>query len=193
MISSADRQMAIEMIGHAVSSGARQKAACQEVGISVRTCQRWQTNGYEDRRQYVPRQPVNKLSDKERQAIIDLCNQPAYRSLSPKQIVPKLADRGLYLASESTFYRLLREKNMLHRRGRVKAPSHPRPDSYAATEPNQLWSWDITYLASSVKGLFFYLYLFMDIYSRKVVGWEVYLTFRTPFRNKFVGNYCRDS
>ncbi len=176
MISSADRQMAVQLIDETIDQGARQSKACKVVGISAKTYQRWQTNGYEDRRQCVEKPPGNKLSEQERQAIINICNQKDYRDLSPRQIVPKLADQGTYLASESTFYRVLRAEDMMHHRGRAQAPSGEKPDSHSATAANQLWSWDITYLAASIKGIFFYLYLFMDIYSRKIVGWEVYET-----------------
>lgn len=88
--------------------------------------------------------------------------------------MPALADEGRYLASESSFYRVLRDQNQLTRRGWTKAPTHSRPEPLEATAPNQLWSWDITYLATTVTGLFFYLYLILDVYSRKIVGWEVY-------------------
>ena len=174
MIALEDRQMAVELIDQTMAGGARQRKACEIVGISPRTYQRWQANGFEDRRQCVQKQPANKLTEQERQTIIDICNQEVYRSLTPKQIVPKLADRHIYLASESSFYRILRAEEMLHHRGRAKAPSGERPGRHTATGPNEVWSWDITYLASSVKGLFFYLYLFMDLYSRKIVGWEIY-------------------
>ena len=110
MIALEDRQMAVELIDQTMSSGARQRKACEVVGISPRTYQRWQTKGFEDRRQCVTKQPANKLTEQERQAIIDICNQEAYCSLTPKQIVPKLADRHIYLASESTFYRYCGQK-----------------------------------------------------------------------------------
>ena len=96
--------------------------------------------------------------------------------MPPSQIVPILADRGRYIASESSFYRVLREANQLAHRGKAKAPRHNRPTPLQASAANQLWSWDITYLATAVKGLFFYLYLIIDVYSRKIVGWEVYDT-----------------
>ena len=96
--------------------------------------------------------------------------------LPPSQIVPILADRGRYLASESSFYRVLRQANQLAHRGKTKAPRHHRPAPLQASAANRLWSWDITYLATTIKGLFFYLYLIMDVYSRKIVGWEVFAT-----------------
>ncbi len=85
-----------------------------------------------------------------------------------------LADDGKYLASESTLYRLLRRENQLKHRSRAKPRNVQKPRAIAATGPNQVYSWDITYLLSSVKGKYFYLYFFMDIYSRKVVGYQVY-------------------
>ena len=79
------------------------------------------------------------------------------------------------MASESSFYRILRAAELLSHRGRCARPATTnRPEAYVADGANQVWSWDITYMASNLKGVFFYLYLFMDIYSRKIVGWEVY-------------------
>jgi len=159
----------------AMDKGARQQRACEVVGISPRTLQNWRVAGMDDRRQTIKKVPANKLSPQERAAILALCNREEFKSQAPKQIVPALADRGVYLASESSFYRILRDADQLHRRGRTANPaSTEKPEPYTADGANQVWSWDITYLASNLKGVFFYLYLFMDIYSRKVVGWEVY-------------------
>ena len=167
--------MAIENIHQAMHQGARQSKACKILGISSRTLQRWQTTGLEDSRQTVKKTPANKLSEEERASILEVCNSPEFRSQTPKQIVPALADKEMYLASESTFYRILRDADQLHHRGRSASPvATQKPGAYVAEGPNQVWSWDITYLASLVKGAFFYLYLFMDIYSRKIVGWEVH-------------------
>ncbi len=167
--------MAIESIALAVLHGARQKQACKIINITVRTLQYWRVKGLEDRRKTVKKSPTNKLSEQERSEVLEICNCKEFMDVSPKQIVPTLADKGQFIASESTFYRILRAANQCHHRGRTAKPSSTkRPDPYTANGPNQLWSWDITYLASTIKGRFFYLYLFMDIYSRKIVGWEVY-------------------
>jgi len=89
--------------------------------------------------------------------------------------VPKLTDQGVYIASESSFYRILREADEQHHRGRSRKPrASTPPKGYCATGPNQVWSWDITYLPTLVRGIFFYLYMIMDVFSRKIVGWEVH-------------------
>src|SRR5690606_21795667 len=99
-------------------------------------------------------------------------NAPDFRDLSPNQIVPALADQGEYIASESTMYRILREERQVNHRERHKPPVH-KPKEHVATAPNQVWSWDITYLRSTVRGQFFFLYLIVDVFSRKIVGWDV--------------------
>ena len=169
-------------IDQACAEGARLGRACAAVGLPERTLQRWRRNGAisgdgrrrEHQADGAVRSPANRLSEQEQAAVLAAANAPRFASLSPHQIVPALADEGCYLASESTFYRLLRDADQLTRRGRTKAPARLRPQPLLATGANQVWSWDITYLASTVQGLFFYLYLIMDVYSRKIVGWEVY-------------------
>ena len=116
-----------------------------------------------------------KLVPTERQNILDIANSPEFRDLSPKQIVPQLADQGIYVASESSFYRVLRnEGHMAHREPSRPATSR-KPKEHVATGPCQVWSWDITYLKSPILGQFFYLYLIMDVWSRKIVASTVYL------------------
>lgn len=155
--------------------------ACKRLGITERTYYRWQSlhrdyQSYEDRRAYADHSdPVNKLTPEERQKVLDTVNEERFASMPPCEIVPTLADEGEYIASESTFYRILREEKMQNHRGRSQTPGkHGKPTSYTATAPNQVWTWDITYLNGPVKGVFFYLYLIIDIFSRDVVGWEVW-------------------
>jgi len=175
LISVEQRKMAISLIKKAVDDGARQKPACEVVGISVRTLQRWRAAGLSDRRQTVVKTPSNKLNECEQQEVLNTCNSNEFKSMSPKQIVPALADRGVYIASESTFYRLLRKAGQLKHRGKYAVPEkRHKPTEYVATDSNQVWSWDITYLARNIKGSFFYLYLYLDIFSRKIVGWDIY-------------------
>ena len=107
--------------------------------------------------------------------ILDTVNSDEYRgSMAPCQIVPRLADKNIYIASESTTYRILREEKQLTHRGLSKPAKHKRPEPHKATGPNQLWSWDITFLPSQVRGIYYYLYMIMDVYSRKIVGWSIH-------------------
>lgn len=167
-------------IDEACKAGARMTEGCRVVAIAPRTLQRWREEGAVKADGRKPaaqqREPANKLSEDERRQILAIANEPEFARMPPSQIVPILADRGRYIASESSFYRVLREADQLAHRGKAKAPRHHRPSPLQASAANQLWSWDITYLATTVKGLFFYLYLIMDVYSRKIVGWEVFAT-----------------
>jgi putative transposase len=159
------------LVNEAVSAGARRWKACELLGLSVRALERWEDRG-EDGRHGPKTSPANRLSDAERRRIVGVATSPEFRDKSPKQIVPQLADRGVYLASESTFYRVLRAEELQHRRGRARPPSY-RPREHVAHGPWQLASWDITYLRSHVRGQFFYLYLVEDVWSRKILGWTV--------------------
>ena len=167
--------MILGLIDEAVAAGARQSRACSELGIDSRTVQRWRAQGIGDDSRAGPKSaPRNKLTAKERARILKIVNSPEHRDLSPQQIVPKLADEGIYVASESTIYRVLREEKQANHRGKSNPPSKQhRPDEHIATGPNQVWSWDITYLKSPVRGAFFYLYLVVDVWSRKIVGFTL--------------------
>jgi transposase InsO family protein len=161
-------------ITEAVGARARWAPACQVLGLSVRTVERWRGAHPEDARHGPRHAPANKFSGAERRTLLDTVNAAGYRELPPNQIVPRLADVGIYLGSESTLYRVLRAEALLAHRGRAKVPVRRPPRAHVATQPDQVWSWDITYLPTPVRGLFFYLYLVMDIWSRKIVGWNVY-------------------
>ena len=178
MISTPDRQTAVALINEAITAGARRAKACVELEISERTLRRWTKDGQvqPDQRPLVSRpEPANKLSAAERAAILEVCNSEEFASLPPSQIVPKLADKEQYLTSEASFYRILRADGQQQHRGRAKPPVRRKPPtSYQATAPCEVWTWDITWMPGPVAGMFFYLYLIVDIFSRKIVGWEVH-------------------
>lgn len=179
MISAPDRQEIVALITDAVDDGARQAEACAELGLDARTFQRWKDpeGGLrQDRRPFAERPvPANRLTAAERDRIVATCNSSRFASLPPSQIVPQLADQGEYIASESSFYRVLRERGQNRRRGRARPVGGSRPPaSFQANGPCEVWSWDITWLPGPVLGMFFYLYLIVDIFSRKIVGWEVH-------------------
>ncbi len=139
----------------------------------MRTFERWRKFPSGDLRRGPKTKPANKLTDDEKKIIIELCCSKEFVDKCPRQIVPTLADRGVYVASESTFYRLLKAKELLNHRENSHPPRHHRPQELLANAPNQIWSWDITYLRSNILGMFFYLYMVVDIYSRKIITWEV--------------------
>ena len=178
MTPASERKQLVELIQEACASGARLPPACEEAGISLRTYRRWTKAGriQEDQRPLCPRPtPAHKLTPEECEAILTVCNQPEYASLPPTQIVPTLLDQGIYHASESSYYRVLKTMEQLNHRGRAQPPTkRHKPTSYTATKANECWSWDITYLPTQTKGMYYYLYLFEDIFRRKIVGYEVY-------------------
>lgn len=182
-------------IEEARAAGARQAAACEAIGLSVRTLQRWKREGVGDDRRAGPRRrPDNALSDVEQAQVLAVVNSPKYCGMSPKQIVPTLADEEeTYLASESTVYRLLKQRGQQKHR----EPSHPRTPRakprQVASGPNQVWSWDITYIKSNIRGMFFYLYLVVDIWSRKIVGWDVQRKESSDYAADMVRRICEET
>jgi putative transposase len=183
MNSLAQRASLLLLIGQACKAGARLNEACAIIGLAARTVQRWVDASKRalhvgDRRTSEQRThncPPNKLSQAERQKAMAMLNSHEFKDLPPSQIVPRLADQGLYLASESTLYRLLRQAGQLaHRRPERVPQKRVKPRALVAVQPDQIYCWDITYLPTEVRGMFFYLYLFVDLFSRKVVGWQVF-------------------
>lgn len=179
MIGLEDRRNLAQDIEQACKAGVRLSKACAAVGISARTLQRWHAQGgleSGDRRPTAMRPvPAHTLTAEEREAVLAAANEPRFADMPPARIVPMLADEGVYLASESTFSRLLRAQGQNRHRGRARAPHKQRPPTtHVAAAPGQVWCWDMTYLPAEVAGRWFYLYLIMDLYSRKIVGWEVH-------------------
>ncbi len=179
MTSTPDRKAILQLVDEAEQAGARLSKIAELLGRSARTLRRWQEAdkaGKGDGRLTAERpRPANALSEEERKAVLEVCNHPEYAHLPPTQIVPQLADKGIYLASESTFYRILKDEKQVAHRGRAQPPQkRARPQPCKATAPNQVWSWDITYLAAAIRGSFYRLYMVEDIFSRKIIGWEVH-------------------
>jgi transposase InsO family protein len=166
--------MIIQLIDEAVANGARRERAAAVLGLSDRAIARWRVEAdSDDRRQGPHAAPAHKLDSEERRRVLEVANSPEFRNLSPRQIVPRLSDRNEYIASESTFYRILRQEGQLAHRQHARPARRHRPKEHIARGPNEVWSWDITYLRSPVRGTFYYLYLIVDIWSRKIVGWSL--------------------
>lgn len=187
----AERQTILALVDEAVSQGARQSKACEVLDITPRTLQRWRLPATAvDRRPASLHVPANKLTEEEHDLILQVVNQAEYAELPPSQIVPALADQGCYIASESSFYRVLRAANQLGHRSHAR-PRQARPKPLVATAPNQVYCWDITYLSTPIRGIYFYLYMILDIFSRKVVGWQVYADETAALAAELMMDTCR--
>ena len=184
--------MILRLLTEALEAGAEQGEACDILGVNETTVQRWRKQpGGVDRRAGPIQAPRNKLTPAEYREVRAIVTSPEFRDLAPSQIVPRLADRGIYLASESTIYRILRKEEMQHHRGASRQPTkRHRPGERRATGPNQVWSWDITYLRSPIKGMFFYLYVAVDVWSRKIVGWTIEVSENPEHSSRFLAAAC---
>ena len=192
MTSLVERGQIITLVQEAMDAGARQARACTVININERTLQRWQVDRSRgDQRPERAQMPTNQLSVLERTRLLTVANSDEFGSLPPSQIVPILADRGEYIASESTFYRIMRAESQCRHRGAERpAQGRHKPRALCATAPKQLFSWDITYLPTPVKGLYFYLYLFIDIFSRKIVGWQIYDAENAGLAGEVIRDIC---
>ena len=188
-VSAEDRAECLLLISEAVDAGARKVKACEILNIHIRTIERWATTP-EDRRRGPQNPPGNALSAEERSKVIDIANSSEYANLSPCQIVPKLADKGIYIASESSFYRILKEKNLLTHRLKSSPRVNKKPEELIALGPNRIWSWDITYLKAAIKGTYYYLYLPMDIFSRMIVHWEIHECENAELASEMINVAC---
>lgn len=188
------RKNIMDLIDKAIKSGARKIEACKTIDINVRTIERWEKNEIGDKRPFVEKTPINKLSEKEREKIIQICCSERFKDTSPNEIVPILAEEGVYVASESSFYRVLNAENLLKHRTESKvSKKRNKPEELKATGPNQVWSWDITYLLSGIKGMYYYLYMFVDIWSRVIVGWEIHEKESSELSSALMTKICTES
>ena len=143
-------------IDQAQAGGARLVQACQIVGIAARTIERWrdQPDG-EDARHGPHHRANNALSLAEESQVLSVLRSSRYAELSPKQLVPQLADEGVYLASESTLYRLQRRHGLRRKKRPVIRTNVARSSTvHRASAPNKVWSWDITWLPTNVRGIY---------------------------------------
>lgn len=164
------RALVLELIEEARAAGARFAPCCACLGLVPRTVQRWRQNPEDGRATAVRPPSANALTPEERAEVMRVACSPAFRDKPPAQIVAGLADNGKYLASERTFYRILRAERLLRHRTNARPPVHQKPFEKIADGPNQVWSWDITYLRGPGRREFYYLYVILDVWSRKIVA-----------------------
>lgn len=187
-----DRRHLSGLIEEAVVAGARRSECCKILEFNVRTLQRWEKDlDLGDQRQGPMTASAKQLSNVERSHVVEVANSIEFRNLPPSQIVPKLADQGIYLASESSFYRILKKENLSSYRLNTKPRTYLRPLAAVATAANKVWSWDITYLKSPIRGQYFYLYMIMDVFSRMIVGYEIYLSESSDYASALIADVTR--
>ncbi len=183
--------MILALLADAVAAGARLTVACELLGLTVRTVERWKAAPESDDRRAGPKTaPTHALTPEERATIVAIATSTKYRNLSIRQVVPLLADEGRYVASESSFYRVLHEANLMAHRSPARPSAHRKPQALVATGPRQVWSWDITYLRAARRGTFFMLYLVLDVWSRKIVGWKVHEEESAELSSKLIAEAC---
>jgi transposase InsO family protein len=152
------------------------------VGISARTLFYWRAEAKRPKLQAISepglhRAPPNKLTSTERKEVIEVLRRPDWAEFSPREIYYKMLDEeGKLLASISTIYRISRKEQLMQQRSKMNYVgtkiSRPTPH-LTATGPNEIWSWDVTQIASTQRTCRFYLYVIVDIWSRYVVGWTL--------------------
>lgn len=187
--------MMLAALDQAQTTGARLHAACRVMGISARTIERWRgQSGGDDRRCGPRRRPRNALTEAEEAHLLAVMTSARYGHMPPKQLVPRLADEGTYIASESTMYRLQKRVGRgAHRRPVLRTHVTRGTTVHRATRSNQLWSWDITYLPTVIRGRFLRLYLVLDVWSRRIVGWDVHEHEVASHAAALIQRICADS
>ena len=144
-----DRQTLMRDIAQASAEGARLAPACALAGIAARTLQRWKIDGltHGDRRPDADRPaPSHAFSEAERARIIEVANEPRFAATPPARIIPALADEGLYIASESSFYRVLRAHGQIEPKGPCPCAPNVGSAAHAHRHPGEVWCWDVTFL-----------------------------------------------
>ena len=147
-------------------------AACTALGLSRASLHRRQAFRRQPLAAVRPRPtPMRALVAKERQVVLDLLREPRFVDLAPAEVYASLLDQGVYLCSIRTMYRVLAEHDEVReRRRQLRRPVYQKPE-LLAEGPNQVWSWGITKLMGPAKWSYFYLYVIIDIFSRRIVAW----------------------
>ena len=176
MMAREEKQEILDFVNFYVLLGiVRIALLCTYIGISERTIQRWNLEGIDDKRKGAEKRVERKLSEQEREEIYRIACSDEYKDMNAHEVYNSLLDKGIYLASESSLYRILRSKNATtHRCETKEGSSRTKPKALTATAKNQVWMWDITWIKSSVQGIYYYAYVIEDLYDRSIVGWAIY-------------------
>jgi hypothetical protein len=198
LIEAEDRSQLLALLQEGLHAGASFKAVANLFGICSRTLKRWRiginAQGFSvDCRKGSPRHVVHRFTAEERRRVLDTVNDPRFADLTPAQIVAILAEERIYVGSEATFYRIMREEGLLRHRGRARRPREPRAvPMLEARGIHQVLAWDVTHLPGTVKDQFYYLYMVIDIWSRRILGTEVHEWESGELARDFFVRVCRD-
>jgi putative transposase len=151
-----------------------ERTTCSFLGITRRTIQNWRRWGMTDGRKGSPRHVGHRLSREQEQDFFSQAISKRFADRTPEEIVATLAGEEIYHGSPSTLYRILRKRSALqHRRSSKKPITAVKAVPLEVTGPNQVWSWDITWLKTDVAGIFKYAYTIIDLFDRVIVGWTI--------------------
>jgi putative transposase len=181
-----------ETFAELVDAGVDVRRACKLVG-RPRSTHYWRSRpkpATPSPRQPRPA-PANALSDAERDRVRALLRDPSFVDKSPAQIWAHLLDAGTYLCSQSTMYRILRAAGeSRERRRQATHPAKVKPE-LVAHKPGEIYSWDITKLRGPLRGVWYDLYVMIDIFSRYVVGWRIEPTETAELATEFIDDVIR--
>lgn len=164
------------------------KPACAALGVSRATFYR--RRNPEKKCQQPRPTPPRALSEDERTEVLAVLDSDRFVDRAPAEVVATLLDEGRYLCSERTMYRLLAGRaEVKERRDQRRHPNYAKPE-LVATAPNQVWSWDITKLLGPKTWTYFYLYVLLDLFSRKAVGWMVADRENASLASRLIENAC---
>lgn len=173
--------------------GVSERTTCLFLGVTRRSVQNWRRHGFVDRRKGSARYVEHRLTAEEEQAFYETANSERFRDMTPAQIVATLAGEGVYIASVSTLYRILRKQKALQHRRESKKPRAQRPaHTCHVTAPDQVYAWDITWLKTDVRGIFLYAYTIIDLYDRSIVGWSIEETESDEHATRLFDRLVRD-
>lgn len=137
------------------------------------------------------RSPARRIPDAEREQILEVLHEPRFIDLAPAQVFAALLEEGRYLCSIRTMHRILaKNAELRERRNQLRHAVYEKPE-LCATQPNSLWSWDITKLRGPAKWTYFYLYVILDVYSRYVVGWMIAHRESAALASKLIAATCK--
>lgn len=165
--------------------------ACQSLGIARASFYRFLQPKSSARSSSERSKPDRSLSEAERRKVLDELHSMRFRDLSPAEVYATLLDEDVYLCSLRSMYRILKaEGEVRERRNQTRHPHYAKPE-LLATQPNELWSWDITKLLGPAKWTYYYLYVILDVYSRYVVGWMVAHRESAALAKRLIKESCR--